>query len=101
MFADAREVSVRHYDARMVVPLTWDESSVSECAFAAWAMWRGRTVDLAFGVMIGEIDVGKVRVFSPGKGRGGAHAAVGVPREVVRGGRGDGEGERGGRCRAG
>lgn len=40
-----REVKVRHYDARMVVPLTWDAEGVSECAFVTRAYWRGRAVD--------------------------------------------------------
>ncbi|MDN0056573.1 hypothetical protein [Collinsella ihumii] len=43
--ADAGEVRVRHYDARMIVPLTWDEDGVSECAFVTRAVWRGTVVD--------------------------------------------------------
>ena len=43
--AGAGEVRVRHYDARMVVPLTWDENSVTECAFVTRAFYRGRAVD--------------------------------------------------------
>lgn len=43
--ASAREVRVRPYDARMVVPLTWDEEGVTECAFVTRAFWRGRAVD--------------------------------------------------------
>lgn len=43
--AGAGEVRVRRYDARMVVPLTWDEEGVSECAFVTRAFWRGRAVD--------------------------------------------------------
>ena len=39
------EVRIRHYDARMVVPLTWDAEGVSECAFVTRAYWRGRAVD--------------------------------------------------------
>lgn len=39
--AGAGEVSVRRYDARMVVPLTWDEEGVTECAFVTRAFWRG------------------------------------------------------------
>ncbi|MDN0055779.1 hypothetical protein [Collinsella ihumii] len=41
----AGEVRVWHYDARMVVPLTWDEDGVPECAFVTRAFWRGRAVD--------------------------------------------------------
>lgn len=43
--AGSREVRVRRYDARMVVPLTWDEEGVTECAFVTRAFWRGRAVD--------------------------------------------------------
>ena len=39
------EVRVRRYDARMVVPLTWDEEGVTECAFVTRAFWRGRAID--------------------------------------------------------
>ena len=38
-------VRIRHYDARMVIPLTWDEESVTECAFVTRAFYRGRAVD--------------------------------------------------------
>lgn len=43
--ADAGSVRIRHYDARMVIPLTWDEEGVTECAFVTRAFWRGRAVD--------------------------------------------------------
>ena len=43
--ADSGEVRVRRYDARMVVPLTWDEQGVTECAFVTRAFWRGQAVD--------------------------------------------------------
>lgn len=43
--ASAQEVRVRRYDARMVVPLTWDEEGVTECAFVTRAFWRGQAVD--------------------------------------------------------
>lgn len=43
--AGAGEVRVRRYDARMVVPLTWDEEGVTECAFVTRAFWRGKAVD--------------------------------------------------------
>ena len=38
-------VRVRHYDARMVIPLSWDDDGVSECAFVTRAYWRGRAID--------------------------------------------------------
>lgn len=43
--ADAKKVRIRHYDARMVLPLTWDEEGVSECAFVTRAFYRGKAVD--------------------------------------------------------
>lgn len=43
--SDAGKVRIRHYDSRMVVPLTWDEEEVTECAFVTQAFYRGRTVD--------------------------------------------------------
>ena len=43
--ADARKVRIRHYDARMVIPLTWDEEGVTECAFVTRAFYRGKAVD--------------------------------------------------------
>ena len=42
---DKRKVRIRHYDARMVIPLTWDEDGVSECAFVTRAFYRGKAVD--------------------------------------------------------
>ena len=43
--ADARKVRVRHYDARMVLPLSWDEEGVSECAFVTRVFYRGKAFD--------------------------------------------------------
>lgn len=40
-----REARVRHYDARMVVPLSWDAEGVRECAFVTRAFDRGRALD--------------------------------------------------------
>lgn len=40
-----KALRVRHYDARMVVPLTWDAEGVRECAFVTRAYNRGRAVD--------------------------------------------------------
>lgn len=42
---DRKKVRIRHYDARMVIPLTWDEDGVTECAFVTRAFYRGRAVD--------------------------------------------------------
>ncbi len=41
----AKRLRVRHYDARMVVPLTWDAEGVTECAFVTRAFSRGKAVD--------------------------------------------------------
>lgn len=40
-----KAVKVRHYDARMVVPLTWDEEGVTECEFVTRVFYRGKAVD--------------------------------------------------------
>lgn len=40
-----KKVRIRHYDARMVVPLTWDEDGITECAFVTRAFYRGKAVD--------------------------------------------------------
>ncbi|EUB31130.1 hypothetical protein [Olsenella uli] len=40
-----RKVCIRHYDARMVIPLSWDEDGISECAFVTRAFYRGKAVD--------------------------------------------------------
>ena len=40
-----RKVRIRHYDARMVIPLSWDEDGISECAFVTRAFYRGKAVD--------------------------------------------------------
>ena len=43
--ADARKVRIRHFDARMVIPLSWDEEGVSECAFVTRVFYRGKAFD--------------------------------------------------------
>lgn len=42
---DATAMKVRTYDARMVLPLSWDVDGVTECAFATRIMERGRPAD--------------------------------------------------------
>ena len=42
---DRKKVRIRHYDARMVIPLTWVEDGVTECAFVTRALYRGKAVD--------------------------------------------------------
>ena len=40
-----KKVRIRQYDARMVVPLTWDEEGVTECAFVTRVFYRGKGID--------------------------------------------------------
>ena len=40
-----KSVKIRHYDVRMVVPLTWDAEGVSECALVTRAYCRGKAID--------------------------------------------------------
>lgn len=42
---DKKKVRIRHYDAQMVIPLTWDEDGITECAFITRAFYRGKAVD--------------------------------------------------------
>lgn len=42
---DRRDVQIRRYDARMVIPLSWDELGVYECAFVTRVFYQGRAVD--------------------------------------------------------
>lgn len=39
------EIKLRTYDARMVVPLSWDMDGVSECAFVTKVSIKGKTAD--------------------------------------------------------
>lgn len=41
--AGSRKVRVRRYDARMVVPFTWNEDGVTECALVKRAFSGGVT----------------------------------------------------------
>lgn len=43
--ASRRLVRIRHYDARMVVPLSWDADGIRECAFVTRAFAKGSAVD--------------------------------------------------------
>lgn len=42
---DEAAIKIRRYDARMIVPLSWDEEGVSECAFATKTMIAGKAHD--------------------------------------------------------
>ena len=39
---DGADVRVRRYDAKMVIPLTWDEDGATECAFCTRVTAKGR-----------------------------------------------------------
>lgn len=43
--AGRKDVRIRQYDAQMVIPLSWDEDRVTECAFVTRAFYRGKAVD--------------------------------------------------------
>jgi A118 family predicted phage portal protein len=40
-----KTVKIRHYDARMVVPLSWDTEGIRECAFVTRAFSNGESID--------------------------------------------------------
>ena len=50
-----KKVKIRHFDARMIVPLTWDAEGVSECAFVTRAYYRGKPIDQLQMHLIGKI----------------------------------------------
>jgi hypothetical protein len=54
-------VKIRHYDARMVVPLSWDSEGIRECAFVTRAYVGGSPVDQLQMHMVG----GEHTLFSP------------------------------------
>lgn len=47
-------VKVRHYDARMVVPLSWDSEGIRECAFVTRAFLDGEGIDQLQMHVVGE-----------------------------------------------
>ena len=42
-----------------MIPLSWDEDGVTECAFIIRGFYRGKAVDLTFDVLINELDLSK------------------------------------------
>lgn len=40
-------IKIRRYDARMIIPLTWDDDGVTECAFVTRVTVRGKRYDQA------------------------------------------------------
>lgn len=70
-----RLVRVRHYDARMVVPLSWDAEGVRECAFVTRCFSRGALLDQLQMHVMGDDGTYRIRtVCFDGDGR-----VVGVP----------------------
>lgn len=39
------EIKIRRYDARMIIPLSWDEEGISECAFVTRTSVKGKKCD--------------------------------------------------------
>ena len=74
--AGARDVRVRRYDARMVVPLTWDEEGITECAFVTRAFWRGKAIDQVQLHVCGDSDEG----FSPSEASASDYVVPGSSR---------------------
>lgn len=62
---DKKRVRIRHYDARMVIPLTWDEDGVTECAFVTRAFYRGKAVDQLQMHLLGGMGLSVPSPFSP------------------------------------
>lgn len=70
-----RKVKIRHFDARMVVPLTWDAEGVTECAFVTRAYYRGKPVDQLQMHVIGEhVTTSPSESFTMENGEGGLFA---------------------------
>ena len=63
--ADARKVRIRHYDVRMVIPLSWGEEGVSECAFVTRVFYRGKAFDQLQMHLRGSLDVGEGFLVTP------------------------------------
>ena len=63
--ADAHKVRIRHYDARMVIPLSWDEEGVSECAFVTRVFYRGKAFDQLQMHLRGGLDVWEGSLAAP------------------------------------
>ena len=62
--AGNKDVRVRRYDARMVIPLSWDEERVTECAFVTRAFYRGQAVDQLQMHLLGSCDGADASTFS-------------------------------------
>ena len=70
--AGRKDVRIRRYDARMVIPLSWDEERVTECAFVTWALYRGQAVDQLQMHLLGSGDGAEPSTSSPSHANGKA-----------------------------
>lgn len=43
--ADREDMALRRYDARMIIPLSWDDDGVTECAFCTRTNHKGKTLE--------------------------------------------------------
>lgn len=63
---ETKEKLVRRYDARMIIPLSWDEDRVTECAFASVVIVGGKKYDqLQMHVKDGDNYVIRTVLFDP------------------------------------
>ena len=75
---------IRHYDARMVVPLSWDSEGVRECAFVTRCFSRGALLDQLQMHVVGDDGAYRIRtVCFDGDGR--EVAVPGVAADVATG----------------
>ena len=54
-------VKVRHYDARIVVPLSWDSEGIRECAFVTRAFSNGEAIDQLQMHVVGDDGMHRIR----------------------------------------
>jgi A118 family predicted phage portal protein len=61
MDTDRKSIKIRHYDARMVVPLTWDYEGIRECAFVTSCFSKGGVLDQLQMHVLGDDGVYRIR----------------------------------------
>lgn len=81
-----KAVKVRHYDARMVVPLSWDSEGIRECAFVTRAYRGGESIDQLQMHLVGDDGVYRIRTVCFDRD-GRVVRVPGVADEVVTGAR--------------
>lgn len=61
---EVTKIKIRRYDARMIVPLTWDDDGVTECAFVTRVTVRGKRYDqVQLHVLDADTDTYHIRTF--------------------------------------